>query len=1690
MAPSEGLEKKSEKKKSRLRRVGRRLLPFRKVSNSSPSADRLLAAPSPSSYGTLQDTERWKNSVKHRRSAIGGDDESSLPSLPSLVPESSWMFWRSDRPDLQTIATVETYLRWMILLTGSFVLGVNFSSLSTIVEKALEYSAVAWITCLLLGILLARSHHASESARGAAGSFDEEEGRSLLAVKQSVAEPDTSEHGAASSVGLASRGGLEDSVHSATADTLSTHSSPQNVHPALDPYFIVDSNKNDRVYPNASSAYKMETDYFTGEMLVMIRTPDVDDTSLDYPPANVLAVHHLRGKQRRFEFQFQVHLKKIPTGTVYFSCDLTQPFKLGMVQRAFVSAAMSFVRSSNPSFHYSIQGTTPNDEGSYERPHMAFPVQDGMNRVVATPPGEEPPKLGSVIEEDAESLKRRKKGYKIEWNLEDTYTFSLWSAYVDFLDWRVLNLPGIRPFGLNSVIGNQPIYLTLYEIDEDKDKHNRNEMTMIAEFEMSNSFAMGCAGPVAQRWMIKQKRKQISRKLLSVETNGTEETQLNPKRKTSLDIDATTDVRQQKRLSSSDIDVPAISGQPRRKQNLGRKSLSMDYELDGESGSPRNSLHSLDLDATDGDTDGNEDDGAQDLTPTNLIEEEGTLNEEAEAEAAAELGEGIYVQSGDCIILRDATDESPVPSYVTMGGGFAVLQEQTSSTIIIEKAGRSRRGKSGRSKLIKSGDTVQFKLVTKGRKGGDETRYLSIHRGWWLKWVATAPTNNGFFTVYTHETEFDATLANSEVSETQSSYLTLGGSFWLRHRRWSKFSVGVAAEGSTTYGGRMLGLYTKRKGTKSNLPEEAFISDDPNEPYNDQPEGKKTGWLKPLQLRAFEPSAMGLPAIQSTAPLEEESKSEEKPLTSPKGGNVVRFSQEDYRLDAPVWIEMMNRTDRVPQLAYVVRVHQQDAPDIAEVGTEVDSFVRIRTGRDLAEIMRVGLSWRTREVSGRRRKGSADMEGQKSPRTKSSGNLTTFASPEPTKSSDDLTSSVITIQDHGISETESGFEAHETNEETLDQFGNCSRLLEYESEDENSVEEVAECAPGDSVEEGVAGIEEENAGDKNRPSSPAKKKRFMGKLAHTVKSKTASTGKAVVRGSVKVGKGTMSAGRAIIPIRSMNPPAKEPNQKNPGRSKRQTERDLHVAVSRGMKRIERMDSRAILLDAPAILAGELAAPEQSARTVSNMLAKMSSVPRSSEFCESFNELLSSTIKHKSPQDKWFLQGGAVQLGVHPQAEEGEGPLFGATVARCLWESHWREEWCVVRAESIQFFTPNTKVPGLELLFDDIRCVRGLEARGQSPLPGYPILVVETAWMCHYVAFASNDTLDTFRQVAVRAKEYVDDRTTESDQTKDRELRKARYWQGFKSSVESSLGKGKWAEILSSGKLKPRVVLNNRRMVFDLPPKEANLNNFVEEMLMNALSLSLDSLMEQPEALVRLLDATSYLQILRLDELDFSGASCFCLFVNVYHCLLQHALLLTVNGPLKKGSCAHFMRSACYEIGGDVFSLAELLYCVVRGGLSKASHPKPPYIDVPKKSAAFRYYALGFTSARANFVLNTGDLACPKAVIVLRPEDLEQQLNVAASEYIKRNVKIDESKRIILVPKVCEVYRHDFGFEGANAAMACLQYCVGFMEDSMASRVESLLRESPPPSVKFQPLAENYHSYLRLKTFSSDDEEDE
>lgn len=100
------------------------------------------------------------------------------------------------------------------------------------------------------------------------------------------------------------------------------------------------------------------------------------------------------------------------------------------------------------------------------------------------------------------------------------------------------------------------------------------------------------------------------------------------------------------------------------------------------------------------------------------------------------------------------------------------------------------------------------------------------------------------------------------------------------------------------------------------------------------------------------------------------------------------------------------------------------------------------------------------------------------------------------------------------------------------------------------------------------------------------------------------------------------------------------------------------------------------------------------------------------------------------------------------------------------------------------------------------------------------------------------------------------------------------------------------------------------MAFDIAPMEVEddveylrqTSQFVEDLLSTSLSFSLKSLEKDPDAFVKFHDATSVLRTLSLERIQRSSSEAVCIFVNLYHCLLQHALLLTINGPLNKVSC--------------------------------------------------------------------------------------------------------------------------------------------------------------------------------------------
>ena len=149
-------------------------------------------------------------------------------------------------------------------------------------------------------------------------------------------------------------------------------------------------------------------------------------------------------------------------------------------------------------------------------------------------------------------------------------------------------------------------------------------------------------------------------------------------------------------------------------------------------------------------------------------------------------------------------------------------------------------------------------------------------------------------------------------------------------------------------------------------------------------------------------------------------------------------------------------------------------------------------------------------------------------------------------------------------------------------------------------------------------------------------------------------------------------------------------------------------------------------------------------------------------------------------------------------------------------------------------------------------------------------------------------------------------------------------------------------------------------------------------------------------------------------------------------------------------------------------------------MTRPISPKPPYIDVSKKSNAYRHYALSHTSRPCiNFLLNTGDASCPRDIHVLRPDHLEVQMILSAAEFLRHNVVLDESRRIIFIPKLCEVYRNDFAGDSVGALNVCLQYCLRYVPEPMRTKITNFLEEEPSVTIKYVSTADQYHASLRL-----------
>jgi len=200
---------------------------------------------------------------------------------------------------------------------------------------------------------------------------------------------------------------------------------------------------------NAFAPVEIENDHFKGRMMMFHETGSEPGMELNSWTEDAADATETGERQKRgVELQIQGRFKKpCPPWTkssgLWVCAELESPMKLGFLMQNVLKMIMAFVKKkSDGRFYYNL-GT------SSERPHLAFPVGQVFTCVV-TPPGGEPPKLGS--QELNDTKWQGPEGIEIK--PENTYTFFYKTPFADLCTWDVLGVPGVSPLPGEKLVGD------------------------------------------------------------------------------------------------------------------------------------------------------------------------------------------------------------------------------------------------------------------------------------------------------------------------------------------------------------------------------------------------------------------------------------------------------------------------------------------------------------------------------------------------------------------------------------------------------------------------------------------------------------------------------------------------------------------------------------------------------------------------------------------------------------------------------------------------------------------------------------------------------------------------------------------------------------------------------------------------------------------------------------------------------------------------------------------------------------------------------------------------------------------------------------------------------------------------------------------------------------------------------------
>jgi hypothetical protein len=179
--------------------------------------------------------------------------------------------------------------------------------------------------------------------------------------------------------------------------------------------------------------------------------------------------------------------------------------------------------------------------------------------------------------------------------------------------------------------------------------------------------------------------------------------------------------------------------------------------------------------------------------------------------------------------------------------------------------------------------------------------------------------------------------------------------------------------------------------------------------------------------------------------------------------------------------------------------------------------------------------------------------------------------------------------------------------------------------------------------------------------------------------------------------------------------------------------------------------------------------------------------------------------------------------------------------------------------------------------------------------------------------------------------------------------------------------------------------------------------------------------------------------------DLSGrAARLAFWINVYNALVLHAIVaLGIRKSVHEVPL--FFRRVSYLVGGFRLSLDDVEHGVLRANRPGPFPPFRPFGRLDPRGAL----ALDRVDPRIHFALNCGAQSCPP-VGVYRAQAIEQQLDLAARNFINQTVTLDEGGRVAC-SRIFRWYRADF-----DAAGGLVPFLLRYLDEGPARRA---LRDS-------------------------------